>query len=1088
MRWLFPVLIVVVALLLRLVPLNRYVTPDEPAWVYRSFRFNQALAANNLSAIPATGHPGMTTMWLGGIGLQIHRWLAPDQTTVHLDWLNGLAGLSPKSAAAFRHLAFFLSGGRVLVALVTSLGLAGVFALASRLWGRPTAMLAALLLALDPFLAGHSGLLHLDGLLTTAMTLSALAALLAVRSPARGPTLFRWFALSGLMAGLAVLTKTPGGFLLPSIVLLVLAAWLTQRVSWRRGLIALMLWALTAGLTCLALYPSLWADPAATLRVLVEAGGRHVEGAIRPVFFNGQMTYRPGAAFYPIVWLFRTSPLVLIGLPVALIVHVRRPGPRRFGAIALIVLAVGFGLLITLAGKKHDRYLLPAFPPLTLVAALGWDSVTTWIGGRLLDRAENIKSPILTSAIPHLPTIALILIQLLLTLPFLSAPLGYFNPLLGGPRAALDWLQVGWDEGLGAAARWLNQQPDAEHLVVATPSIPSFASFFAGQTVLLSQETLVQADYIANPPRQGADQLPLEEETQALVYENQVGGISYARITRNTAPLEQAAYLDDQAHPGDLIILDAEAAVAHLYDGPADLAVLADAGDSAQVAERLNGLIPGHERLWYVALPVASPITARHIQQQLSGCGPLVSSETIAGATIGLIDLDEPQPCDALARQDTKYETRFGDALALTGALLPDGPIAWPERIRLVVRWQALNAGCPGGDCRGITADYRVALHLEDEAGRTWVEGGQEMLDTDYRQPSAWPPGHWSDQTFKLALPPAIPPGRYRVELGVFDPVSGVGLSAWDAEGRFAGLAVKLGQVTIAPPSRPPAPWEAAATERNDPPIPAGPLALLGADLPPERIASGDRVSFGLLWQATSAPGASYALRWRLATLEGGIALEEVAPLSPHPTALWRDRELEKVRYDVTVPPDLPTGDYGLLLNVLDADGAPLWDADHVLAQVEILARDRLFSLPSSIAYPLDYRLGSVVHLRGFDIGARAAQPGDTIPLTLYWQADGPTDLGYTVFVHLIGPDGAAHGQVDRQPAGGAAPTHSWARGQVVIDEMALPVLDDAPPGTYHIAMGLYNQDNAVRTVVYDATGIELPNRQIVLPIEVTVE
>ena len=86
-RWLLPVLIFLVAFGLRLAPLNRYVTPDEPAWVYRSIRFSQALASGNLAEIPATGHPGVTTMWLGSLGVQIHRWLAPHQAAVHLDWL-----------------------------------------------------------------------------------------------------------------------------------------------------------------------------------------------------------------------------------------------------------------------------------------------------------------------------------------------------------------------------------------------------------------------------------------------------------------------------------------------------------------------------------------------------------------------------------------------------------------------------------------------------------------------------------------------------------------------------------------------------------------------------------------------------------------------------------------------------------------------------------------------------------------------------------------------------------------------------------------------------------------------------------------
>jgi hypothetical protein len=284
--------------------------------------------------------------------------------------------------------------------------------------------------------------------------------------------------------------------------------------------------------------------------------------------------------------------------------------------------------------------------------------------------------------------------------------------------------------------------------------------------------------------------------------------------------------------------------------------------------------------------------------------------------------------------------------------------------------------------------------------------------------------------------------------------------------------------------------------QRLAPPARAGPLALLGHNPPPTRIASGDRVGFDLLWQASTAPGVDYFLRWQLMPSAGSGTLTETAPLSPYATARWREQELEQVRYDLSVPPDLPAGDYTLVINVLDASGAPLWAEDMTLAHVEILARDRLFTLPADIAYPLDLRLGDVVHLRGFDlrpqtqgeVGVLSAQPGDQIPLKLYWQADGPTDLSYTVFVHLVGPDGMLHGQVDRPPAGGAAPTHSWAEEQVVIDEMLLPVLPDAPAGAYHIAVGLYDPGSGERLPIYDAAGTELSNRQIVLPVEVTVE
>jgi 4-amino-4-deoxy-L-arabinose transferase-like glycosyltransferase len=1100
-RWVIAVLLFVLAFGLRLAPLNRYVTPDEPAWVLRSFRFDQALAAGDPSSVPDTGHPGITTMWLGSFGLRIQRWIDPQEASEHGEWLDGLAGLSPTSPLAFRHLAFFLPAGRVLVALLSSLGVVGIFFIADRLWGLSVAVLAAFLLALDAFLAGHSGLLHLDGLLATTISLSILAILVAVHSFERSnpskseprassvsgamtavrPAPYRWIALSGVMAGLAALTKIPGGFLAPFCGLLLIAACLTRRISLRQGLIALMLWGLAAGLVFFVLYPALWVHPLDTLRGMFEVGERHVEGAIRPIFYRGQITYDPDATFYPVVWLFRATPLVMLGVVIAFVTYLRRPSSRRFDLFALLTFALSFGVFITFVGKKHDRYLLPAFLPLTLVAALGWERA-----GRLVNRHRLLGGTGSHAAISN-PLIALlVLIQALLILPYRTEPLGYYNPVLGGPRTAQKWLDVGWGEGPGAAARWLNQNTPAEDTIVATPSVPTFASLFHGQTVPLDDPAWYRADFIVLPPQQGSDALPIGVDAFSTVYEKQIGGIRHASVAPNPALNEQVAYLEGHTRPGEMIVLADESALAHVYDGPADLVVLDPFRDASEVSAQLGTLLTGHRIIWYVEALDTSPITARQLQDQLACYGQPVSVASVAGITVSQIDLGEAHSCPGSSEEardgvlgSPNSAARFGEPLGLGAALLPSEPIAWPDDLTVLVRWETLAP---------IPADYRAVLHLKDGEGRIWVEGGREMLDADYRRPSAWSAGDWTDQAFRLDLPPAIPPGRYSVELGVFDPLSGGALSAWDAAGDFAGLSLDLGEVVVTPPPNPPSPWDMVVPERFNPPLDAGSLRLLGYEPPPDRVPSGDRVWFDLYWRAADPPDIKYSLRWRLNAADGSAALETVVPLSPYPTDRWRIHELEQVRYNLVAAPDLPAGDYSLSINVLGVDGAPVWPKDVSLGPVEVVARDRLFELPTDIAYPLDVTLGDAVHLRGFDLKALSASPGGTVPLVLYWQADGPTDLSYTVFVHLVGADGMLYGQSDRPPAGGAAPTHTWAPGQVVIDELSLPVLDDAVPGTYSIAVGLYDPVSGNRLPVYDAAGAELPNDQLLLPLEVTVE
>ncbi len=169
--------IFVVALFVRLMPLGLYVTPDEPIWVLRSLRLLEALRAGDLTAIPQTGHPGMTTMALGALGAWVTERISPAKAAVHLDWISHIADLAPENSAAFPHLVYFLAAGRISVAIVASAGLALAYVIGRSRLGEKTARLLALFLALDPFFSGYAGLLHTDALQATFVLLAVLLAI-----------------------------------------------------------------------------------------------------------------------------------------------------------------------------------------------------------------------------------------------------------------------------------------------------------------------------------------------------------------------------------------------------------------------------------------------------------------------------------------------------------------------------------------------------------------------------------------------------------------------------------------------------------------------------------------------------------------------------------------------------------------------------------------------------------------------------------------------------------------------------------------------------------------------------------------------
>jgi len=1062
--------LVIPGFLLRLAPLGRYVTPDEPAWVYRSIRFADALAARDWAAVPSTGHPGVTTMWLGALGVAVRRLLNPAASVAHLDWIRRLAWLAPENGEAFRHLAFFLPWGRVATALLTTLGLVILYPLLARLFDRRVALLAVGLLALDPFLTGHSGLLHTDALLATFSLLALVTALNGVREPHRAA----WWALAGLFTGLALLTKTPALVLLPLILLLVaicnlqsairnpplvIGHWSLVISHWSLFIVHCSLFILLTVVTCIALYPALWADPAGTLRTLSAFAGRHVETVQRPIFFAGHMTHDPGLAFYPAVFLFRASPIVLLGLAIGLIQLRRMPTDRRFAFLALLAFAILLGAMMSLGAKKHDRYLLPAFPPLTLAAALGWEYLSRRVMGRRVNEHRGTSSTHFSFTHLLIP-----LAQLTLVLPFIAYPLTCFNPLVGGSWAAARVLPVDWGEGMGAAARWLNQLPDADELTVAASSVPSFAPLFAGHTVPLDRASL--ADYTVLSSNQ-----PTNQPTDQLAHTAHLGFLDHAAVYTNTAPFEQADYLAAHVGPEDLILLDADAPLLRRYEGPATLLSVASLPDEVAVAAWLAEQVPGREFAWVVAVPGASPITAVHLRRRVDAVATPVNTSTVASATITRFAIRDSR----FASTPLSYRAIFGGQLALVDGAVPEAA-AWPDPMQVTLRWRA---------CAASSASHRAVVTLRDGEGNVWSIAESPVLNGVTFPTSAWAADEWADATYALPLPPGIPPDRYTVEVSLYDGATGAGLGAAGPDGAFRGTQVPVGEVSVVASEDSPDLADLEVSQRLD--LPAGPLTLLGLHPPPAPGFSGDRLSFALFWQADATPATDHRARLRLVGSAGEIALETVVLLSPYPTSRWRPGERLESRHDLHVLPDIPPDHYRLALNVLDAEGSPLWEMDRAVAEVEVLPRERSFELPEDIPHRLNLAFGEIVHLCGYGLTQAQAAPGGSLLLTLYWQAEGPTDRDYTLFVHLLGPDGLPHGQVDRSPGGGLAPTSSWAAGQVIVDEVVLPVAADAPPGTYHIAAGFYDASHGDRLPATDAAGQSLPSDQAILPVEITI-
>lgn len=468
-RWLGPVafILVLVALLIpRLGSLGSFVTADEPTWGNRSASFYYALSRGDYADTYQTGHPGVTTMWAGAAAyfLKFPQYQRVGQASIgdtKLFQLFQKHGPNPMDVLSTARL--FVVGAIVIALLIA-------FLFTRRLLGTAIALLGFLFIAFDPFQVAHARVLHTNGMLGSFMFLSVMAFLdyLRTRKPAG-------LVVSGAAAGLSFITITPGFFLVPIIGLLAFyGLWDGEghhlNLSWqtlaKKVILPVLLWGTISLLVIYLVWPAMWGHPVETMSKIFhyalnasegEIGGAHLMAAYAD---PGE----PGSSypyFYPLTYLWRTTPVVLIGLvlgSIALFAHRAAlfSAQTRWTLLALLGYVVLYGLFMTLGQKKFDRYFLPVYPALELVAAAGWLAAARWL------QAKSRSSRL--AALQRVPWAAILLVGLvafqafgtLRTYPYYFT---YFNPLMGGLPHAPQVMSVGWGEGLNDAALYLKEIP-----------------------------------------------------------------------------------------------------------------------------------------------------------------------------------------------------------------------------------------------------------------------------------------------------------------------------------------------------------------------------------------------------------------------------------------------------------------------------------------------------------------------------------------------------------------------------------------------------------------------------------------------------
>ncbi|GIV75678.1 MAG: hypothetical protein KatS3mg050_0072 [Litorilinea sp.] len=544
--------------------LDRFVTADEHAWLTRSGNFYQALVRHDWANTFQRHHPGVTVTWAGALGFLMRYPAYAQDAPGQFGWLT--EEIEPFLREQGHDPVALLAAGRSVAVLLITAVLLVAFGVTVRLLGLGPALLGFGLIALDPFHVAHSRLLHLDGLVSSFMLLAVVA---FIHHLLNGD--LRSLLLSAVATSLAWLTRSPALFLAPLAGLftalhlvqsgvnttaeipgapwarsfrrkplanfgrdlriwpgpMALSSRVLRRWAWR-----LLLWGGVAAGLFVLLWPAMWVHPVESVRQILEAAETYAaEGHLKPTFFAGQVYGGdPGFFFYPITYLWRSTPPVLVGLLLAAVAFLWRGAPfgertARVTAVYLALYAGLFMLFMNVGAKKFDRYVLPSYLPLDLLAGAGWYALAVWLG-RHWPRSR--------SRVAAMVGVVVLGLQAGFTLPTAPYYLSYYNPLLGGSRRAPEVMMIGWGEGADQAARYLNSLPNARELVVASGYTNGpFSYFFQGRTLPIY--FWHQADYAVLYAQDFQRQLPSRAfittfSRQTPVHVVRINGLDYAYI------------------------------------------------------------------------------------------------------------------------------------------------------------------------------------------------------------------------------------------------------------------------------------------------------------------------------------------------------------------------------------------------------------------------------------------------------------------------------------------------------------------------------------------------------------------------------
>lgn len=227
------------------------------------------------------------------------------------------------------------------------------------------------------------------------------------------------------------------------------------------------------------------------------------------------------------------------------------------------------------------------------------------------------------------------------------------------------------------------------------------------------------------------------------------------------------------------------------------------------------------------------------------------------------------------------------------------------------------------------------------------------------------------------------------------------------------------------------------------------------------------RDSSGRQWIVTDTqPGYGFqpASAWQVGTWSDGYVLNL-------PADLPRDRSysLDVILYHVASQQEVGRA----TIDNLKVDQLHVWQP------VEPPARS--FTAPH-MSQSLNTLFGQQIELVGYDL----KHEGGALKIDLAWKALRDIDANYKVFVHVFDPaTEKVVAQWDAMPRNNAYPTSRWVTGEIVTETLTIS-LSGIRPGSYRLAIGLYDPLTSDRLPVKGSQEVDAANQRVILPEKIT--